>query len=90
MKHWIYISHLRSEEFIVLISIVVRRGNEYTHSYGATSKEGSFTPYIADAFNRAVRECILDGEMLVYNTKTKCLGKCKTKNEGKMIKMVLK
>ncbi|PVG04723.1 putative DNA ligase [Serendipita vermifera] len=44
-----------------------RKSKDYTYLYGKHPGEGSLTPYIHDAFNPEVKECILDGEMLVWD-----------------------
>ncbi|GAB6026089.1 DNA ligase (ATP) [Chamberlinius hualienensis] len=51
-----------------------RGGNEYTDSYGANRFGGNLTPHIADLFHSSVNECILDGEMVGYSSKTDCIG----------------
>lgn len=47
---------------------------DFTNHYGGTPFEGSFTPFIAEAFNSNMKNCILDGEMVGYNKKLKCFG----------------
>ncbi|KAG8787200.1 DNA ligase (ATP) [Serendipita sp. 397] len=44
-----------------------RKSKEYTYLYGKHPGEGSLTPYIHASFNPEVEECILDGEMLVWD-----------------------
>ena len=45
-----------------------RNATEYTYLYGATPFEGSLTPSIHDLFHERVKDCILDGEMVVMDT----------------------
>ncbi|XP_048580100.1 DNA ligase 4 [Nematostella vectensis] len=45
-----------------------RGGNDFTHTFGENSREGCLTPKINDCFERSIHSCILDGEMLVYDT----------------------
>ncbi|KAG0243621.1 DNA ligase (ATP) [Actinomortierella wolfii] len=47
-----------------------RKGNEYTHLYGATPQEGSLTPYIHPLINPLATSLILDGEMVEYDPAT--------------------
>ncbi|KAG8833158.1 DNA ligase (ATP) [Serendipita sp. 399] len=44
-----------------------RKSKDYTYLYGKQPGEGSLTPYIHESFNPEVEECILDGEMLVWD-----------------------
>ncbi|CED85204.1 dna ligase 4 [Phaffia rhodozyma] len=44
-----------------------RQAKDYTYLYGSSKDEGSLTPWIIDAFNEQVVDCILDGEMLAYD-----------------------
>ncbi|CAL8071874.1 unnamed protein product [Calicophoron daubneyi] len=48
---------------------------EWTASYGGdgNSGEGSLTPRLHSAFASHVQDCILDGEMMAFNTWTNCL-----------------
>lgn len=48
-----------------------RRGNEYTDTYGSNSSIGILSPALVKCFHSSVRNCILDGEMMCYNTKLK-------------------
>ncbi|XP_023218047.1 DNA ligase 4-like isoform X3 [Centruroides sculpturatus] len=47
---------------------------DFTDYYGSTSFKGSFTPFIDRAFSSKVKNCILDGEIVGYNTKLNCIG----------------
>lgn len=47
-----------------------RSSKDYTSAFGATQYEGSFSPKIHDAFNRKVDSCIIDGEMVGWDTET--------------------
>ncbi|CAG7851558.1 DNA ligase 4; AltName: Full=DNA ligase IV; AltName: Full=Polydeoxyribonucleotide synthase [ATP] 4 [Serendipita indica DSM 11827] len=44
-----------------------RKSKDYTYLYGKSPEEGSLTPFIHEAFHPDVKECILDGEMLVWD-----------------------
>lgn len=45
----------------------MRNSFEYTQQFGALPLEGSLTPFIHNVFKPHVVNCILDGEMMVYN-----------------------
>ncbi|KAG8430044.1 hypothetical protein GDO86_018598 [Hymenochirus boettgeri] len=47
-----------------------RNGFDYTQQFGGSHLEGSLTPYIHNAFSRNVENCILDGEMMAFNSNT--------------------
>ncbi|KAF9978589.1 DNA ligase (ATP), partial [Actinomortierella ambigua] len=47
-----------------------RKGNEYTHLYGAHPEEGSLTPYLHPLINPLATSLILDGEMVEYDPAT--------------------
>lgn len=47
-----------------------RNAFEYTQQFGSCPLEGSLTPYIHNVFKSHVLNCILDGEMMAYNTTT--------------------
>ncbi|XP_069746724.1 DNA ligase 4 [Narcine bancroftii] len=44
-----------------------RNSYDYSQQFGASSLEGSLTPFIHNAFKNTVQNCILDGEMMAYN-----------------------
>ncbi|CAE6411628.1 unnamed protein product [Rhizoctonia solani] len=44
-----------------------RKGTDYTYLYGAHVGAGSLTPYIHAAFDDRIEDCILDGEMMVWD-----------------------
>ncbi|CAE7070145.1 unnamed protein product [Rhizoctonia solani] len=44
-----------------------RKGTDYTYLYGAHVGVGSLTPYIHGAFDDRIEDCILDGEMMVWD-----------------------
>ncbi|KIM34526.1 hypothetical protein M408DRAFT_325903 [Serendipita vermifera MAFF 305830] len=44
-----------------------RKSKDYTYLYGKSPTEGSLTPFLHASFNPDVHECILDGEMLVWD-----------------------
>ncbi|QRV95869.1 ATP-dependent DNA ligase [Ceratobasidium sp. AG-Ba] len=44
-----------------------RKGKDYTYLYGAHVGEGSLTPHIHTAFDERIEDCILDGEMMVWD-----------------------
>jgi DNA ligase-4 len=48
-----------------------RNSTDYSQMYGETCNEGSLVPYIHNCFKQGVKNCILDGEMVAYNTETK-------------------
>ncbi|XP_060868826.1 DNA ligase 4 isoform X1 [Metopolophium dirhodum] len=48
-----------------------RRGNDYTDTYGCNDVNGVLSPVLAKQFKSDVNNCILDGEMMCYNTKYK-------------------
>lgn len=48
-----------------------RRGNDYTDTYGCNDVSGILSPILAKRFKPEVKNCILDGEMMCYNTKHK-------------------
>ncbi|PIK62711.1 putative DNA ligase 4 [Apostichopus japonicus] len=50
-----------------------RRSHDYSSSFGESPLSGSLTPFIANCFKSDVQNCILDGEMCAYNTKTDSL-----------------
>ncbi|CAE6418894.1 unnamed protein product, partial [Rhizoctonia solani] len=43
------------------------KGTDYTYLYGAHVGAGSLTPYIHSAFDDRIEDCILDGEMMVWD-----------------------
>lgn len=45
-----------------------RNAFEYTQQFGGSPLEGSLTPHIHNVFKNHVVNCILDGEMMAYNT----------------------
>ncbi|KAI8918184.1 ATP dependent DNA ligase domain-containing protein [Powellomyces hirtus] len=47
-----------------------RNATDYTPDYGASDKEGSLAPYIYELFPPTVKNVILDGELMAYNTET--------------------
>jgi len=55
--------HMKNGEF----QYWSRKATQYTKAYGSNKNEGTLTPYIYDVFNPSIYECILDGEMLVYD-----------------------
>lgn len=48
-----------------------RKGNEYTDTYGCNDVHGILSPVLVKQFKCNVKNCILDGEMMCYNTKYK-------------------
>ncbi|KAG9094130.1 DNA ligase (ATP) [Ceratobasidium sp. 392] len=44
-----------------------RKGKDYTYLYGAHVGTGSLTPHIHTAFDERIEDCILDGEMMVWD-----------------------
>jgi len=55
--------HMKNGEF----QYWSRKATQYTNAYGGNKNEGTLTPFIYDVFNPSIDECILDGEMLVYD-----------------------
>lgn len=47
-----------------------RNAFEYTQQFGGSPLQGSLTPYIHNVFKSNVLNCILDGEMMAYNSST--------------------
>ncbi|XP_069492673.1 DNA ligase 4 [Ambystoma mexicanum] len=47
-----------------------RNGFDYTQQFGASPLDGSLTPFIHNVFRIDVQNCILDGEMMAYNSNT--------------------
>lgn len=46
-------------------------GNDYTDTFGCNNVTGILSPILAKQFKPMVKNCILDGEMMCYNTKYK-------------------
>lgn len=46
-------------------------GNDYTDTYGCNDVNGVLSPVLVKQFKPEVKNCILDGEMMCYNTKYK-------------------
>ncbi|XP_067842559.1 DNA ligase 4 [Heptranchias perlo] len=44
-----------------------RNGYDYSQQFGASSLQGSLTPFIHNIFKSTLQNCILDGEMMAYN-----------------------
>ncbi|KAG8696577.1 DNA ligase (ATP) [Ceratobasidium sp. 395] len=44
-----------------------RKGKDYTYLYGAHVGTGSLTPHIHGAFDERIEDCVLDGEMMVWD-----------------------
>ncbi|ORX53424.1 ATP-dependent DNA ligase [Piromyces finnis] len=55
--------HMKNGEF----QYWSRKATQYTKAYGSNKNNGTLTPFIYDVFNPSIYECILDGEMLVYD-----------------------
>ncbi|XP_054278931.1 LOW QUALITY PROTEIN: DNA ligase 4 [Macrosteles quadrilineatus] len=51
-----------------------RNGYEFTDAFGSNEATGSITPYLIKQFKSGVKNCILDGEMMPWNTKYRCFG----------------
>uniref|UniRef100_A0A1B6FIK3 DNA ligase 4 n=1 Tax=Cuerna arida TaxID=1464854 RepID=A0A1B6FIK3_9HEMI len=51
-----------------------RNAFDFTDSFGSSSTSGSLTPYLAKQLKPSVKNFILDGEMMPWNTKFKCFG----------------
>lgn len=50
-----------------------RGGHDCTNTYGGSPLEGNLTPYIAKSFKSSVRNCILDGEVVIYSNTLNCI-----------------
>lgn len=57
--------------FKLLLLHFYRKGNDYTDTYGCNDVNGILSPVLAKQFKSNVKNCILDGEMMCYNTKYK-------------------
>lgn len=57
--------------YFISLFYFYRRGNDYTDTYGCNDVNGVLSPVIVKQFNSNVKNCILDGEMMCYNTKYK-------------------
>lgn len=51
-----------------------RNGYSYTDDFGSDARCGSVSPYLAKQLKPEVKSCILDGEMMPWNTKYKKFG----------------
>ncbi|KAJ3642629.1 hypothetical protein Zmor_025392 [Zophobas morio] len=51
-----------------------RNGYDFTNSYGASFEDGIFTPLLKNVFDLETKRVILDGEMMLWNKKTKRFG----------------
>jgi len=69
LYRYYYISYLFL--FYILSVYFYRRGNDYTDTYGCNDVNGVLSPVLAKQFKSDVNNCILDGEMMCYNTKYK-------------------
>ncbi|XP_029633322.1 DNA ligase 4 isoform X1 [Octopus sinensis] len=47
-----------------------RNGHNYSKTFGASAFQGTITQYIHESFLPGIHSCILDGEMLGYNSDT--------------------
>nr|KAJ3420742.1 DNA ligase (ATP) [Polyrhizophydium stewartii] len=47
-----------------------RRSKDFTGFYGSTKARGALTPHIWDCIDASVTSCILDGEMMTFNSQT--------------------
>jgi len=47
-------------------------GNDYTDTYGFNDVNGILSPVLAKQFKSDVKNCILDGKMMCYDTNNKC------------------
>ena len=45
-----------------------RNSTDYSEMYGTNSTNGALAPFIHNSFKEGVTACILDGEMIAYNT----------------------
>ncbi|CAH0388751.1 unnamed protein product [Bemisia tabaci] len=48
-----------------------RKGFDYTNTYGENASQGNLSPYLSKQFLPSVKNCILDGEMMCWNSKMK-------------------
>lgn len=51
-----------------------RNGYNYTDDFGSDARCGSISPYLTKQLKPGVESCILDGEMMPWNTKFKKFG----------------
>lgn len=56
--------HMREGEF----KWFSRNSTNYSEMYGTNSSNGALVPFIHKFFKKGVTACILDGEMIAYNT----------------------
>nr|CAD7260817.1 unnamed protein product [Timema shepardi] len=76
---------LRSGDWVVMINFlqvaaitslssgsIVRNGYDYTDTFGSSALIGVLTPHVARLLRHDVKSCILDGEMMGWNTRLKC------------------
>nr|CAD7433371.1 unnamed protein product [Timema monikensis] len=75
----------RSGDWVVMINFLqvaaitslssgsnIRNGYEYTDTFGSSALIGVLTPHVARLLRHDVKSCILDGEMMGWNTRLKC------------------
>ena len=48
-----------------------RNANNFSEIFGSSKLCGTFTPYISMLFKTGIQTCILDGEMVAFNTEAK-------------------
>ncbi|XP_023029983.2 DNA ligase 4 isoform X1 [Leptinotarsa decemlineata] len=62
--------HLRDNEF----KYFSRNGFDFTENLGKSYETGIFTPHLKGLFDKNIKNAILDGELMVWNKKTKQFG----------------
>ncbi|KAK3927158.1 DNA ligase 4 [Frankliniella fusca] len=62
------------------------QGKDYTDNFGETRRLGILTPALAGKLNAHVQTCILDGEMMAWNTKLNCYASKAKKIDVKYLK----
>jgi DNA ligase-4 len=50
-----------------------RKAKDYTHLYGSSFSDGAVAQFIKEAFDPAVTNCILDGEMITWDPVLDCI-----------------
>lgn len=62
--------HMKNDQF----KYFSRNGFDFTQSYGENFNTGNLTPFLKNAFDPALKQVILDGEMMLWNQNTQTFG----------------